>query len=132
MRIHILPTGRKDLDHADRTLLNPVPQELLSQYLSTSDMQAIANVYQTADVPTWGWVPGDKNTPDWSDLQPGDIAIFVIPSNDQTVVTKVEYKVRSASLATRLWSTDRATGKTWELIFFVKILGALTLSKREL
>lgn len=132
MKIHILPTGQVDLDHAQTTLLNPVPQGILSQELSQNDMQTITGTYGKEPVPTWGWIPGKVNTLTWEDLQFGDIATFVIPSNDQVVIAKVTHKVRSKNLASRLWGTDKASGETWELVFFLQILGAMNLSKRDL
>lgn len=77
----------------------------------------------------WGLAPGPANTRQWEKFEQHDIVIFV-PTNSDLIVTEIEGKCRNKSLATDLWDMGE-NGEKWELIFFVKIVGTIGLSKRS-
>lgn len=63
-------------------------------------------------------------------FEPNDIVIFV-PSKYNLIITEITETVRNGDLAKALWGVDK-DGKTWELVFFIRILFVLNLTKRAL
>lgn len=129
-KIILMPTSVGDAQwHMNTTILNQVSKETIKKYISKEDSSKLDMIYQESTIPVWCLLPGKSNNKDWEKLNEGDVVIFV-PSNDNLVVTSVTYKTRNRALAKALWETDSATGKTWELVFFVRILSVLNLTKR--
>ncbi|PMP89919.1 MAG: hypothetical protein C0171_06085 [Caldisphaera sp.] len=106
------------------TLLNKVDRTVISKFVQIKD-----SLYENDKINVWGLVPGPQNERQWSRFRPGDIVIFV-PSKYNLIVTKILAKERNRDLANTLWGEDK-NGKTWELIFFVKILNIIKKDKRS-
>ncbi|MEM4005883.1 MAG: HNH endonuclease [Desulfurococcaceae archaeon] len=125
--IYLMPIGSEDaVEHMYNTLLNPVQQiEIASLGVSVPD-----GVYSGGGTNVWSLVPGKNNERQWSKFSEGDFVIFV-PTNYNLIVTQITYKVRNQNLAQSLWGNN-SKGQTWELVFFVKVLGFLAKDKRTL
>ncbi len=131
-KIILMPIGfGKAQQHLNTTLLNPVSKETIKKYVSAEDFSELDKLYQEESVLVWGLVPGKQNDKDWENLNLEDIVIFV-PSNDNLIVTHVTYKMINEKLSKVLWGTEDKTEKTWERIFFVRLVSVLELRKRAL
>ena len=99
--------GKKAFEHMEKTLLNSVEDGLFA----------------------WGLVPGKANTRKWKSMKRGDIISFVA-SNGFVMVFEIERKERDHERAKQLWGEDE-NGMTWELMFFMKKIFTIEISKRK-
>ena len=119
-QIILQPCGNNDSrKHYIDTIDNPVPLDLLVEYLDEATASVIREVGGAAGVPVWGVTPGKTggNAGKWERIQTGDVALF---SRDGGVVSSavVVLQTRNEPLAEKLWGRD-AAGQTWEYMYFL-------------
>ena len=124
--IYIMPIGSEDaVNHMNNTLLNKVDkQTILANGVTINE-----DLYEDNKINVWGLIPGQQNTRQWQRFKPHDIVIFV-PSKYNLIVTEILETTKSKDLANTFWGIDK-NGQTWELIFFVKVLGIIEKDKRS-
>ena len=124
--VYIMPIGSEDaVNHMNNTLLNKVDKQIILEKGVTIN----EDLYEENKINVWGLIPGPQNTKQWQRFKPHDIIIFV-PSKYNLIVTEILETTKSKDLANTLWGIDK-NGQTWELIFFIKILGIIEKDKRS-
>lgn len=124
MRVYLIPIGATGaVKNMDKTILNEVEKQVVEKYLKIND-----SLYENNKISLWGVIPGKRNTKTWSNFMSNDIVIFV-PSKSSLIATEILATDQSKGLARELWGTNK-DGKTWELIFFVRIIGRIKKDKR--
>ncbi len=130
VNVYIMPIGSEDaVNHMNNTLLNKVDkQTILSHGVNLPE-----SLFEDNKINVWGLAPGQRtnqpNVRQWQGFNRHDIVIFV-PSKFNLIVTEILWTTRNKGLAETLWGVDK-NGETWELIFFVKILGIIEKDKRS-
>ena len=123
MEVYIMPIGSKDsVTHMNNTLLNKVDKDTVEKYIKIDN-----SLYEDDKINVWGLLPGERNQNTWSNFKQNDIVIFV-PSKYSLIVTKILATARNKDLAGELWGNDK-NGQTWELVFFVKVIGIIEKEK---
>lgn len=107
--------ARKNLQ---TTILNPVLLSDIEDLLPLDLKQQLRSAYPDGRLFIWG-LASPKTRKDWSELEPGDVAIF----NTKAVVSVSAcflLRMHSRELALRLWGwEDESKARTWENIYFV-------------
>jgi len=117
-KLILQPSGNKDArDHYVDTVLNPVSFSRLESFLSSSELDALREIYPDEKCFIWGVTPGGNNKSSWDRISKGDVAVF---SRDGKIYASsvVTYKLHNKGLAADLWKYDKE-GRTWEYIYFL-------------
>ena len=125
--VFLVPVGNPEaIEHMQRTLTNPVEK----REIEGAGVKLPDDLYDNDRIRVWGLLPGkdNANRKIYDKMKERDIAIFV--SKNMVYITEIVAKVESENLAERLWG--KMDGQTWSLIFFVKLIKHLDMSKREL
>jgi len=131
-KIRLMPVGSlESIRHLYDTIINPVKKNLIKNYISKEDILEISKISQGEEVAIWGLEPGKNNNQVWSNLEKGEILIFV-PSNQDLIISELIYKVKNKGLAEKLWGISERSGQLWEMLLFVKIRTFINLDKRKL
>ena len=131
--VYALTLSSKDgLNNMNKTLLHNVDKGEISNYTTLDDVY-----YENGKINLWGLKQGDNSNGDskgkdrnyntFNSFKPNDIFIF-IPNNGNIIVTSILKKERNEELAKKMWGEDK-DGKTWGLIFFVRVLGISQYNK---
>ncbi|MGN7352371.1 MULTISPECIES: HNH endonuclease [unclassified Paenibacillus] len=119
-KVILQPSGNKDArEHYEDTIQNPVPIEVLSEYLPEETLDQVKTFYPDGLLPTWGVTPGKNNVnvSKWEKIQTGDVTVF--SANGQIFASGVVVmKLRHKELAAKLWGYD-GSGQTWEYVYFL-------------
>jgi hypothetical protein len=79
----------------------------MAAFLNQADVDDLATIYGSGDIPTWGVTPGveDANRKKWERARQGDIALF---ARDKHIVASatVAHLTHNAELATEIWETN--------------------------
>jgi len=123
--IYIMPIGSDvAVLHMNNTLIGKVDKKTIEEH----GVHLKDELYEDGKINVWGLVPGKTNKSNWSKFKPGTLVVFV--AKDKLIVTRVVDTTQNADLARFLWSVDEK-GRTWELIFFVKVLKFLNKDKKS-
>lgn len=119
-KVILQPSGNKDArEHYENTIQQPVPIDVLGEYLSDHELDQLRIFYPNGQVPTWGVTPGKNNVNQgkWKKIQVGDVTLF--SANGHIFASGVvTFKIHQKDLAARLWGFDKSE-QTWEYVYFL-------------
>ncbi len=106
------PSARKHLEYS---VSNSIKPELLNKYLAPEIISEVNN--GDNDFYAWGAVKGQRNIPNWNNINQGDYMLTVYDGSYQ-YVSRVLAKTHNSKLAEKIWGTTDA-GNTWEYMYFL-------------
>lgn len=125
-------SSKEGLYNMNKTLLHRVDKGEISNYTTLDDVY-----YENGKINLWGLKQGDNSNGDskrkdrnyntFNSFKPNDLFIF-IPDNGNIIVASILKKEKNEELAKKIWGEDK-DGKTWGLIFFVRVLGISQYNK---
>jgi hypothetical protein len=115
MRVVIQPTGKAGERNLDKTVKKPVAVASLKKHVTKKTFELIRRTSIADRVPIWGIRPGKRNQPEWKQLVPGDLVLFV-SRNQISHAGRVTATFRSKPLARHLWGAS-GDGTEFSLIY---------------
>ncbi|WP_415886599.1 HNH endonuclease [Neptuniibacter sp. QD37_6] len=104
--------------HLSDSITNPIALNTIQDSVTSSELETLKSIEKEYDgLFAWGAVPGERNVPNWEELQPGD-TVLTVYDNHYRFISKVLYKTRNNDAAKKIWGTD-PSGQTWELMYFL-------------
>lgn len=111
-------SGREAQEHFKETILNKVSLNRIERFFKPNEFAELKSLFPEGEARVWGSVPGKSNLKNWENMEKGDWVIFY-QNGFYTFIGQISYKIRSPKLSRSLWGTDRKTGETWELVYFL-------------
>lgn len=109
--------GQSTPEHYVDTIKNKRTVVEASRFLNPQDAKKLGEKVHGQPFAVWGAVPGDRNVPTWEGMNEGDY-LLIYREGKIILASEVALKVRNPQLAKYYWKED-ASGKTWELMFFL-------------
>jgi hypothetical protein len=117
--LYMPPSNAEAMVHYQDTIVNRVPLERISPFLSGKLTAKLRGIFQVSPIAVWGSRPGSKNRSNFELMRPGD-DILIVEGARVRLIGKVAAKVNSAALAHELWKpVGKTGGETWELVYFI-------------
>jgi hypothetical protein len=104
--------------HIEKSIANSIDPAFCAKFFDSPVLEEVMRSSADGKFYAWGAVPGKRNEPNWSAMQPGD-HVLVYQEGRYTYWTRVISKHRKQSFAENLWGRD-ADGQTWEFMYFLQ------------
>jgi hypothetical protein len=117
--LYMPPSNYEAMVHYQDTIVQRVPLERMSPYLSRELTARLRGVFGTKPIAVWGSRPGSRNQATYSQMTVGD-DILIVEGERIKLMGKVAAKTQNAALAQELWQPLRGDeGPPWELVYFI-------------
>lgn len=121
---------RDDIVRQSKELLSIeglIPISLVSNALSSKEKRQLQELFSDGKIRIWGTAESNKST--WDSINPGDYVLFY-KRGRYVYCAEIVLKMDNEKLAKTIWG-EYENGETWSLVFFVKNIRPIQISREK-
>jgi hypothetical protein len=117
-RLFVFTAGKPEArSHLDDSIRNSIDLNRALTHFAGDDRERVRATAAEHGLYAWGTIPGERNSPNWAAIEPGDWMLCEF-ENRYRYAARIVAKYDNESFATEVWGRD-PKGMTWSLMYFL-------------